>query len=110
MVLAIKAEKISRNRDPHTQLFEGHDFKRQDTRVALREPHTQPFGSGTTLNVGFGGRWDNASSYDIDMYKNPANTFIYRNGSTLNTGAAGTAESYHGQGGRKWLIWEVTEE
>lgn len=47
MVLAIK--KISRNRDPHTQLFEGHDFKRQDTRVALREPHTQPFGSGTTF-------------------------------------------------------------
>lgn len=38
MVLAIKAEKISRNRDPHNQLFEGRDFKRQDTRVALRDP------------------------------------------------------------------------
>ena len=68
------------------------------------------FGSGTTLNVGFGGRWDNASSYDIDMYKNPANTFIYRNGTTMSIGSVGDAEKPHGQGGRKWLIWEVTEE
>ena len=69
------------------------------------------FGSGTTLNVGFGGRWDNASSYDIDMYKNPANTFIYRNGTTLNIALNTTeAERPHGQGGRKWLIWEVVEE
>lgn len=68
------------------------------------------FGSGTTLNVGFGGRWDNASSYDIDMYKNPANTFIYRNGTSMSIGNVGDAEKPHGQGGRKWLIWEVTEE
>lgn len=68
------------------------------------------FGSGTTLYAGMGGRWSNSSSYDIDMYKNPANTFVYRNGTTLNTGDVGTAESPHGQGGRKWLIWEVTEE
>lgn len=57
MLLEIKAAKISRNRAPHTQLFtqwdqqplEGHDFKRQDTHVAPHEPHTQPFGSGTTF-------------------------------------------------------------
>lgn len=69
------------------------------------------FGSGTTLNVGIGGRWDNETAYHIDMYKNPANTFIYRNSTTLNIALnVNEAEGPHGQGGRKWLIWEVTEE
>jgi hypothetical protein len=69
------------------------------------------FGSGTTLNIGIGGRWDNETKYHVDMYKNPANTFIYRNGTTLNIALnVDEAEGPHGQGGRKWLIWEVTEE
>ena len=72
---------------------------------------TFQFGAGTILYVGMGGRWNSGSSYDIDMYKNPANTFIYRNGTTLNIAVdVNQAESAHGQGGRKWLIWEVTEE
>lgn len=45
------------------------------------------------------------------MYKNPVNTFLYRNGTSLNVALNATeAEAPYGQGGRKWLIREVTEE
>lgn len=68
------------------------------------------FGSGTTLYIGLGGRWNNGSTYDIDLRKNPAYTFIYRNGTDLYIAEDSDAQKPHGQGGRKWLIWEVTEE
>ena len=71
---------------------------------------TFTFGSGAALYVGMGGRWNSGSTYDIDMYKNPANTFIYRKETSLNIALNTTEAEYHGQGGRKWLIWEVTEE
>ena len=56
MVSAIKAEEISRNRGPQTQLFTqelaaptGHDFKRLDTHVATSGPYIPPFSSDTTF-------------------------------------------------------------
>ena len=68
------------------------------------------FGSGAALYTSLGGRWSNSKEYDIDMYKGAV--FIYAKTETeLSTGDATTAEAGpYGQGGRKWAIWEVTEE
>ena len=57
-------------------------------------------------------RWGNDKGYDVDIYKNATNNFLYCNKSYQPAfGAEGSdAAGWNGNAYRKWYIYEVTEE
>jgi hypothetical protein len=70
------------------------------------------FSANTEQWITLANRYGNDKGYDVDIYKNATNNFLYCNRSYQPAfGAEGSdAAGWNGNAYRKWYIYEVTEE
>lgn len=70
------------------------------------------FSTNSSVWMTLANRWGSDTGYDVDIYKNGTNNFLYCNssGSPAFGPADNSAAGWNGNTYRKWYIYEVTEE